>query len=452
MAGRPIRHIHLDEIQRQQLEQRARHQDYRLAERARIILCRASGLTRAQTSQCLGCQPKTVTHWTRRFNTSGLPGLDDQPGRGRKKKPLEDSAISPHDASRRDTDYQASPVNMLMVSRKAGVSPMTVSRVLSNHPNVRGELRNRVMQAAADCGYQPDPELRKLMIHLRKRKAQSRHNKICSLVAEAWKNARASSYFSSLANGARARVASLGFTWETFPLESFLENSSRSADILYHRGVEGILLLPAPVPLYEDFYPSESCWERFSVVIATSAAISMPLRRVMPDYFRNMKLICTRLANQGYERIGLALPEDFDRRTFGNYTGAFSAFHLSENKEIVPPCLYGNKNLFEDPLSIRQIRRWYQHYKPQVIIIDSNTVANEFRDLLKDLSPSGKLPLAAVTLLDKNSTVAGIDEQPGGIGAIAAETLGSMIVHNEKGLPSLPTASMIEGVWRGPRY
>lgn len=57
---------------------------------------------------------------------------------------------------------QARPVNMADVARLAGVSHMTVSRVLNNHTAVREETRRRVLAAIKELGYQPNTAARAL--------------------------------------------------------------------------------------------------------------------------------------------------------------------------------------------------------------------------------------------------------------------------------------------------
>lgn len=52
--------------------------------RAKIVLCRIDGLTKRETSQRLGVSGVTVQKWTKRFLASGVGGLADLPGRGRK--------------------------------------------------------------------------------------------------------------------------------------------------------------------------------------------------------------------------------------------------------------------------------------------------------------------------------------------------------------------------------
>jgi len=46
------------------------------------------------------------------------------------------------------------------VARLSGTSPMTVSRVINNHPNVSEETRLRVLSAIAKLGYKPDTDAR----------------------------------------------------------------------------------------------------------------------------------------------------------------------------------------------------------------------------------------------------------------------------------------------------
>ena len=48
------------------------------------------------------------------------------------------------------------------IGKLAGVSRSTVSRVINNHPSVRPEVRERVLQVVAETGYYPDPAARSL--------------------------------------------------------------------------------------------------------------------------------------------------------------------------------------------------------------------------------------------------------------------------------------------------
>lgn len=52
-----------------------------------------------------------------------------------------------------------------MVAEKAGVSRSTVSRVVNNHPNVREDVRERVLGIIRETGYRPHPAARSLASH-----------------------------------------------------------------------------------------------------------------------------------------------------------------------------------------------------------------------------------------------------------------------------------------------
>jgi transposase len=52
--------------------------------RARIVLMRAEGKKEAEVAAALGTSKNTVGLWTRRYASSGIEGLKDAPGRGRK--------------------------------------------------------------------------------------------------------------------------------------------------------------------------------------------------------------------------------------------------------------------------------------------------------------------------------------------------------------------------------
>lgn len=61
-----------------------------------------------------------------------------------------------HTDSAHQSEVGASRISMQEVAKRAGVAPSSVSRVLSGHPNVSSVMRNRVVDAVAALGYEPD--------------------------------------------------------------------------------------------------------------------------------------------------------------------------------------------------------------------------------------------------------------------------------------------------------
>src|SRR5215213_8753419 len=62
---------------------RAKTAPVRLVERARIVLLALEGLTAPQIGARVGVGEATARQWLKRFNDSGLAGLEDAPRSGR---------------------------------------------------------------------------------------------------------------------------------------------------------------------------------------------------------------------------------------------------------------------------------------------------------------------------------------------------------------------------------
>ncbi|AGK81691.1 IS630 family transposase [Streptomyces microflavus] len=78
----------LSQDERTELKARAQSPDRRRAERARIVLACADGLSNMGAARSLGVAVKTVAKWRRRFAAEGVAGLDDACRMGRPKADL----------------------------------------------------------------------------------------------------------------------------------------------------------------------------------------------------------------------------------------------------------------------------------------------------------------------------------------------------------------------------
>src|SRR5437667_11299183 len=84
--ARPIARIELNSNQKQSLQDLARRPTtaQRAAQRARIILSCAQGLSQETIALQQGVRRRIVSKWCKRFRKQGLDGLQDAKGRGRK--------------------------------------------------------------------------------------------------------------------------------------------------------------------------------------------------------------------------------------------------------------------------------------------------------------------------------------------------------------------------------
>ncbi len=78
--------VNLNHEEKERLEYLLRSTAIRagLARRARMVLLRAEGLSLTDIAERVGVGRRIVRKWIKRFLETGLKGLGDKPGRGRK--------------------------------------------------------------------------------------------------------------------------------------------------------------------------------------------------------------------------------------------------------------------------------------------------------------------------------------------------------------------------------
>src|SRR5258706_4328649 len=91
-----VRIVTVTDADRVKLERRARDRGApaRVAERARIVLLAADGLTGPQIAARVGCTEPTVVKWRRQDAEAGLARLEDAPRPGGPPTLLTDAAVN----------------------------------------------------------------------------------------------------------------------------------------------------------------------------------------------------------------------------------------------------------------------------------------------------------------------------------------------------------------------
>ena len=132
--ARPIKVLVTTDAVVSELQRRAKAPTsaYRDRFRAEIILLRLSGLKVAEVAARLGTSVPTVSLWSNRFGKSGIAGLNDKAGRGRKP------SIPPLKIERVVTEVTRPPANRIRwsvrsMSHHAGISASTVQRIWSKN-------------------------------------------------------------------------------------------------------------------------------------------------------------------------------------------------------------------------------------------------------------------------------------------------------------------------------
>ena len=122
--------------------------------------------------------------------------------------------------------------NLLDVARHAGVSPMTVSRVVNGSGPVSPALRARVEQALAETGYMPNTLARNL---------RARRTDTIALLLPDMTNP----FFTTLAQGVETAAREAGITLLLANSDEREDEERRLVPMLLQRQVDGLLVVPA---------------------------------------------------------------------------------------------------------------------------------------------------------------------------------------------------------------
>ena len=118
------------------------------------------------------------------------------------------------------------------VAKRAGVSPMTVSRVVNGSGPVSPELRARVEQALAETGYVPNTVARNL---------RTKRTDTIALVMPDMTNP----FFTALAQGVETAAREAGISLLLANTDQSEDEEARLVRMLLQRQVDGLLIIPA---------------------------------------------------------------------------------------------------------------------------------------------------------------------------------------------------------------
>jgi DNA-binding LacI/PurR family transcriptional regulator len=324
-------------------------------------------------------------------------------------------------------------VSIRTIATAAGVSAMTVSKALRNVSKVSVRTRGRILRIAARLGYKPDPEVAKLMIHLRRRSHSTFQGLICAITDRPADMAHP--YFDGVVAGVERQVKNRGYGFSLLQFAGNTEQRRQLRRVIWARGVQGVLLLPLREPSdLTDLLP----WADLSAVGATLTLLSPAVHRVIPNHFANTLQLCRKLGAYGYRRLGLVIDADQEVRVNHAFSAAVIRHNLEGRRVSVPPFIYGR-------LEPAALRTWYRREQPDAIIATSDSFGHEYARILRLEIPG---PVAVVsTNTNAASAIAGIDERPHEVGAAAVNLLAGMIQHGERGLPAHPTTTQLHGSW-----
>jgi LacI family transcriptional regulator len=325
------------------------------------------------------------------------------------------------------------------IAQSAGVSSATVAYALHNRPGVSRSTRNRICALAQKMGYSLNPEVTAMMSAVRASTPKE-------LLPIAWLNNHTSerawteyAFLSPYLEAARKRAEELGYRIDLFWTQNPDMNIKRLSQILYHRGIEGMIVPPFRRHMNID-------WSRMSAIVMDGQFISPRLSSIHTDLMSNLFLAVKELRKMGYRRIGLCLIRGLTR--YNNYRVRSAISHIrlvTEPKYRIPPLLYPWGPKKYQSTTPKLIIKWIQRYQPEVIICYSNQMV----DLVQQAGFSVPDDIGVVHLAtdDDVHDWAGIHSHRREIGAAAVECVVAQMQQRIFGIPKISRQTYISGKW-----
>lgn len=319
------------------------------------------------------------------------------------------------------------------VALLAKVSQTSVSLAFRNDPSLPKATRTRILKAADQLGYRPDPMLSSLIAYRQANRPAHYRATIGWIQTRAEPEKNSDHYFYHL--GAQERAEMLGFHLESFRLNTGM-SGERLSGVLAARNIRGVLVAPLP----EAHGRLELDWAHLSAVAFGYTLEWPPLNLVSNHHYRSMLLMMRKLHEQGYRRVGLAIPGRHDERIDCNYSAAFGVGQrLFAERDKIPL-------LVPPQLEQAEFVRWYKKHRPDALITVGYSLVDRWLKEMGVRVPED-LGVAHISPRPSGRNYSGVVENAHLIGAVAVDLLAGMLMRNEQGIPQFPQRVLIESKW-----
>lgn len=331
-----------------------------------------------------------------------------------------------------------SRVTLGHIAARAGVHVTTVSLALRDSPRLPAATRVRIQTLAREMGYEPDPALNALNAYRTAVRAPAFQATLAYFNNYPARHSLLSvPTFRDYHLGALRRAEELGYKLEEIWLHEPHLTPKGIRSRLLAKGIRGILLFPQAQP---GALP-EFAWDEFSAVAIGYSVTSPQLHRVTNHQFRSALGLIREMRYLGYHRIGLYIPEEYNRRVNLAPTAAYAEYDRSlPEKERVPVLTHRYRN------DTFRLLRWIKRYRPQAIV--SQDYAMWDKCLSIGLRVPEDIGFAYFHVCKSESLLSGYCQNDEAIGRTAVDFLVAMLHRNERGVPEVAQHVLVDGVWQ----
>ncbi|MCC5847394.1 MAG: LacI family DNA-binding transcriptional regulator [Verrucomicrobia bacterium] len=321
------------------------------------------------------------------------------------------------------------------IAAATGVSPMTVSYALRNHPAVNAETGRRVREVAESMGYTPDPALSALVAYRSGKRPAASHGNL-AWITDTPESRRKFAYFEEpVFRAASEQAGRLGYKLEIFRLGPEGYKAARLGRLFHNRGIQGALIAPLNHPRVLEGMN----WERISAVSIGRSLRHPRLDHVTADHFEAGYRICAILRERGYRRIAFLSPSRTDDRVQHRFYASIRAAALDGERGWVPPFLIGENDA-------EVLARFLKKQRPDVVVSDDPAGLDLLRATGCDIP--GELGFVATRIFGDDRTISGIRPAMAEIGERAISFLHMKMLVAERGVPDRVAGIVIQGHWQ----
>ncbi|MCX6945456.1 MAG: LacI family DNA-binding transcriptional regulator [Opitutales bacterium] len=330
---------------------------------------------------------------------------------------------------------RSAAITLRLIAQSSGVSSATVSRALSGHPNVRAEVRDRVLATARQHGYRRNHLVSTIMGQVRGARTQLFMGNLALVHVPSLKQPTLRPMQQSMIKAAADRALELGFRAGVFSLGDQVGGPAALARVLQARGVLGVVFLQPNSNNTTAGFP----WNYFTSVQIDYDSPNLVQHTVSLDHHFTLVGALSRLRALGYGRIGLFIERHKDERLVHKWSAAFRSYQENHGGIGAVPVL------MSETMTSREFLAWQRTHRPDLVVGHVDRALSWLKRA--GLSVPTDIGFFNLNWNERFRPCAGLDLRPELHGAVAVETLAAQIQRNERGMPLNPQTVSILGSW-----
>ena len=326
--------------------------------------------------------------------------------------------------------------SLAAVAQAAGVSRMTVSRVLRNAGYAAPDTRQRVLETVERLGYRPHPMVSALMTQIHQGKLSQPDHVLAYLTNSPTRGGwQENPTYCQFFEGAVARGARRGYRVEEFWLGDHGFSAARLSRVLYARGVRGVIV----GPITSSHGHLNLRWENFCTVAIGYSLLRPALDRVSNDQYDSTLTALRELRRQGYRRIGLVGGGPSAARVHYRWPSAL-LMHQWRYGQIDDSLLH-----FPDVWRRDGFLAWFRRTRVDALV----TLEAEAYPWLVEAGyrVPEEVGVAHLDWSPHQKPLAGVDQRSAAVGAGAVDAVIERVNNNELGVPAFARTVALPGKW-----